>query len=152
MLWDLGKQSADITLTSDASGSWGCGEYCENRWFHFKWSTQLMHLPIATKEMIPIVISAAIYGSQWTGKIVHFHTDSMAVVHVVNSLFCNNSHLMHLIRLLVFFASYHNFWFLPPILQGYTIQQLMLYLAIICTLSFYRHLVPTLRQESFHPY
>ena len=46
-----------------------------------------MHLPIATKEMIPIVISAAIYGNQWTGKIVHFRTDNMAVVHVVNSLF-----------------------------------------------------------------
>ena len=28
MLWDLGKQSADITLTSDAAGSWGCGAYC----------------------------------------------------------------------------------------------------------------------------
>ena len=65
-----------------------------------------MHLPIATctKEMIPIIISAAIYGNQWTGKIVHFRTDNMAVVHVVNFLFCKDSHLMHLIRLLVFFC------------------------------------------------
>ena len=55
-----------------------------------------MHLPIATKEMIPIVILAVIYGNQWTGKVIHFHVDNMAVVHVVNSLFCKDSYLMRL--------------------------------------------------------
>ena len=118
MLWDLGRQTADITLTSDASGSWGCGAFYDSRWFHFQWNSRLTHLPIATKEMIPIVISAAIFGGLWSGKIVHFHTDNMAVVHVVNALFCKDSHLMHLVRLLVFFASYHNFWFFASHIAG----------------------------------
>ena len=118
MLWDLGRQTADITLTSDASGSWGCGAFYDSRWFHFQWNSRLTHLPIATKEMIPIIISAAIFGGHWSGKIVHFHTDNMAVVHVVNALFCKDSHLMHLVRLLVFFASYHNFWFFASHIAG----------------------------------
>jgi len=118
MLWDLGKQVVDVTTTSDASGSWGCGAFCETRWFHFKWTPRLWHLPIATKEMIPVVISAAIYGEQWSGKTVLFRVDNMAVVHVVNSLFCSDSHLMHLVRLLVFYASYHNFWFLASHIEG----------------------------------
>ena len=42
-------------------------------------------------------------------KIVHFRSDNMAIV-------C--SHLMHLIRLLVFFASYHNFWFFAFHIEG----------------------------------
>ena len=93
MLWDLGKQSANIISTSDASGLWGCGAFNENRWFHCKWSPRVMHLHIATKEMIPIVISVAIYGNQWTGKIIHFRIDNIAVVHVMNSLFCRDSHM-----------------------------------------------------------
>ena len=52
---------------------------------------------------------AAIFGREWSGKIVEFRVDNMAVVHAVNTTFCSDGHLMHLIRLLVFFASYHNF-------------------------------------------
>ena len=28
MLWDTGAKKADFTVTSDASGSWGCGAFC----------------------------------------------------------------------------------------------------------------------------
>ena len=44
----------------------------------------------------------------------------MAIMHVENSLFCSDSHLKHLVRLLVFFfffASYHN-WFLAYHIEG----------------------------------
>jgi len=55
------------------------------------------------------VVAAAIFGKEWSGEIVEFRVDNMAVVHVINATFCSDNHLMHLIRLLVFFASYHNF-------------------------------------------
>jgi len=58
-----------------------------------------------------MVVAAAIFGSQRSGKIIEFRVDNMAVVHAVNATFCSDGHLMHLIRLLVFSASYHNFWF-----------------------------------------
>ena len=47
-----------------------------------------------------------------------FRVDNMAVVQVVNFLFCSDSNLMHLVRLLIFFAPYHNFWFLASQIEG----------------------------------
>lgn len=54
------------------------------------------------------MLAAAIWGSHWSGKIVLFRVDNIAVVEAINA---RDAHLMHLIRLLVFFVSYHSFWF-----------------------------------------
>ena len=107
ILWDLQRQSADLSVYSDASGSWGCGAYGVS----LKWCSRLQPLPIATKELIPVILAAAMWGKHWTGKIVLFKVDNTAVVEAINATFCKDLHLMHLIRLLVFFAAYHNFWF-----------------------------------------
>lgn len=32
-------QEADVTIYSDASGSWGCGAAWENRWLQCRWSS-----------------------------------------------------------------------------------------------------------------
>ena len=70
--------------------------------------SRLQPLSIAIKELIPVVLAAATWGSHWSGKIVLFRVDNMAVVEAINTVFCKD---VHLIRLLVFFASYHSFWF-----------------------------------------
>jgi len=63
MLWDTRAKKADFKVTSDASASWGCGTFWEKAWFHFQWWDRLLYpLCIATKEMIPIVVAAAIFG------------------------------------------------------------------------------------------
>ena len=118
MLWNLQRQSADLSVFSDASGTWGCGAFYAAKWFSLKWCSRLQPLPIATKELIPIVLAAAIWGSHWSGKIVLFRVDNMAVVEAINASFCKDAHLMHLIRLLVFFASYHSFWFYAAHIAG----------------------------------
>ena len=41
-----------------------------------------------------------------------------AVAKVFNSASCSDNHLMYLICLLVFLASYHNFWFTPATLRA----------------------------------
>jgi len=119
MLWDVGGKEADFTITTDASGSWGCGAYWEKAWFHFQWWDRLRPFGIAIKEMIPIVVAAAIFGRQWAHKIIQFRVDNMAVVEVINATFCKENHLMHLVRLLVFFASYYNFWFFASHIEGH---------------------------------
>ena len=53
LLWDVSRQRADTTVTSDALGSWDCGALCKSRWFHFPWPSSLLHLPIAIKELVP---------------------------------------------------------------------------------------------------
>ena len=109
--WDLRQCSSDITVYPDASGSWGCGAYSASHWFQLKWPAQVEHLSIATKELFPVVISAALFGKLWSGHLVEFKVDNLAVVQVIQATYCKDSHLMHLIRLLVFFAAHFNFWF-----------------------------------------
>ena len=42
-----------------------------------------------TKQMIHIVVAAAIFGKQWSQKVVQFRVDNMAVVQVINATFCS---------------------------------------------------------------
>ena len=69
----------------------------------------MKELPIATKELFTVVISAALFGKLWSGHLVEFKVDNMAVVQAIQATFCKDSHLVHLIRLLVFFAAHFNF-------------------------------------------
>ena len=109
--WDLKRCNPDIIVHSDASDSWGGGAYSACYWFQLEWSLQAKELSIAIKELFPVVISAALFGKRWSGSLIDFRVDNMAVVQVIQATYCKDSHLMHLIRLLVFFAAYFNFWF-----------------------------------------
>ena len=102
--------SRECVLTSDASGSWGCGAYCDSNWFQFQWPSQAPS-NIATKELIPILFAAAIWGSAWTSACVTFRCDNAAVVAVINKGSCKDPELMHLMRCLSFYAAYYNFSF-----------------------------------------
>ena len=75
-----------IVLTSDASGSWGCGAYWGSQCFQLPWSVTACHIDIniATKELIPIVIAAALWGKMWSGQVVCSRCDNEAVVAVIN--------------------------------------------------------------------
>ena len=61
--------------------------------------------PIAIKALFPVVIAAAIYGNQWSGKLVQFKVDNTAVVQVIQPIYNQEPYLMHLIRIQVFFAA-----------------------------------------------
>ena len=39
LLTVLGEVSPSVVLTSDASGSWGCGAYWSTKWFQFAWAS-----------------------------------------------------------------------------------------------------------------
>ena len=64
---------------------------------------------MTTKEVIPIVIGAAICGRQWTGKVILCQSDNAAVVAVINLGVSRDTEVMHLIRCLVFIAAKCNF-------------------------------------------
>ena len=67
---------------SDASGSFGCGAFSpkQNTWFQLEWPETWSTIGIAAKEMLPIVIAAAIWGPSWSGEHIHFCSDNEAVV------------------------------------------------------------------------
>ena len=102
MLWNIERLLLEFTIVSDASGSWGCGAYWDEKWFNLQWPAQFLSLNIATKELIPVVIAAAVFGSQWHGQLIQFTVNNMAIVHVFNATYSKDPHLMHLICILVF--------------------------------------------------
>ena len=61
---DLHKYSPDILVYSDASGSWGSGALWQQNWFNMPWSEYLHNCSIAVKELVPVVIVAALYDPQ----------------------------------------------------------------------------------------
>ena len=107
LLSALGDQQPSITLTSDFTGSWVCGAYWSFYWFQLAWSATACPVDtnIATKELIPIVIAAALWGQHWSGQVVCSQCDSIAVVSVLNHCTSRDRELMHLLRCLTFFEA-----------------------------------------------
>ena len=91
-----------LFITSDASGSWGCGAAYQNLWFQLQWSESWENLPIAPKELVPIVIAVILWGPYWVGRHICCLCDNTAVVAVVNKRATRDSALSHLLRLLAF--------------------------------------------------
>ena len=102
-------QSRTISVTSDASGSWGCGAWHEKDWFQLAWDTRTQGLHIAAKELIPIIIGAVVWGKTWKGSKVVAYCDNSAVVAVVNRRYCHDKIMMQLLRCLFFVEAYLQF-------------------------------------------
>ena len=99
------------TVTSDASGSWGCGAFLQGnwQWFQIQWPRSWEPLNIAVKELLPIVASAAVWGTNWAGRSVIFHCDNMAVVYALNARSAHDPNLSHLLGILFFFEAHFRF-------------------------------------------
>ena len=89
----------------------GCGAFCGRFWFQLSWDIHPRYLEenIATKELLSIVIAAAIWGPMWRGKVVLCRCDNQAVVKVLSNRCCRDQKLMHLLRCLFFFEAHFQF-------------------------------------------
>lgn len=103
----------DFTVYSDASGSWGYGAWCDppRRWFQGQWPQLWQDENITAKELLPIVLAAAVWGPLWQGKSVRFRCDNAAIVHVMHTSKSSEPLVMQLIRGLHLFAMEHAFHF-----------------------------------------
>lgn len=97
--------STQHEVVSDASGHWGCGAYTQQQWFQLNWAGPSASEPIMTKELVPIVIAAAVWGRKWRGQGVVCRCDNQAVVSVIHSRTSKNRSVMHLLRCLFFFEA-----------------------------------------------
>ena len=96
----------ELHLYSDASGSFGCGAWQNNRWFQFAWPADYAGQSIATKELVPIVMACVLWGEAWRNQQIVAHCDNQAVVEVVNAGYCKDPALMQLLRCLFFVTAY----------------------------------------------
>ena len=110
--------STAITITSDASGSWGCGAWSGSAWFQLQWDQPTSLKQIATKELIPIIIAAVVWGHTWTGNQVQSLCDNKAVVTVINSRSSREPDLMQLLRCLFFLKAHFQFYLIARHLPG----------------------------------
>ena len=112
-------QAPSVTLTSDASGCWGCGAFSsEGLWFQFRWPEVWAGVHITVKELLPIVVACAVWGHGWKGKTIRCRCDNAAVVAILKSGSSKDGLAMHLMRCLFFFTAYHQLCLSPEHLPG----------------------------------
>ena len=99
-----------LEVFSDASGSFGCGAFTSSLgWFQLQWPTAWHATHITAKELVPIVIAAALWGPQWTQQRIAFRSDNMAVVELLKSGTSQDPLLMHMLRCLAFYSAFYCF-------------------------------------------
>lgn len=103
MMWDR-KGSETVEVWSDASGAWGCGALWGRRWCQVAWEEWpgFATVHIAAKELLPIIVAAAIWGQEWKGETVLCHCDNQAVVAVMNGGYCKDTAMAHMLRCLFY--------------------------------------------------
>lgn len=113
------QQSPQVHIYSDAAGSCGCGAFVSSLgWFQLKWPSSWNEVGITAKELAPVVIAAALWGSLWGDKLVCFHSDNMGVVALLKKPSSKVPVQMHLIRCLLFYAAYYKFNFVAEYIPG----------------------------------
>ena len=87
----------------------GLTAYIVPQWLAFQWTPELRTKSIQVKELFPVVAAAALFEKQWKGKVVQFVVDNKAAVDILKEGYSRESHIMHVIRMLVFFACHFQF-------------------------------------------
>ena len=100
-------------MTTDASGSWGCGAWHGKSWFQLQWGQKSQYLGIAQKELLPIVLACAAWGRKWQGRQVLCHCDNQVVVACLRSRTSKDRGIMHLLRCLVFLEAHFQCYLHP---------------------------------------
>ena len=117
------RSPPSATVTSDASGNWGCGTFSNNgKWFQLAWPDQWQGYHITVKELLPIVLRLGIWGYEWQGQTVLCRCDNAAVVAILRSGSSKDRTVMDLVRSLFFILAQFNIFLvsehLPGVLNG----------------------------------
>lgn len=105
-------------LHTDASGSWGCGAWFSTNWFALSWQGLPRLESITLKELFPVILAAALWGSEWRGHYILCHLDNQAVVSQINYLHARDPLAAHLLRFLAFFQAFFDFRMRAVHIQG----------------------------------
>ena len=114
--------SRDLEVSSDTAGSVGFGAFFRDHWFSGQWASSQQLQSIAYKELFPVVITAHIWGPQWSKMHVLFHSNNEAVVNMLNSRTSKTPCIMRLLSNLFFSAACHSFSFSAQHIPGVSNQ------------------------------
>ena len=106
-------QTVNVTTDSSRYGFGGynknTGNYFLGEWKDYLPSVDYKNCSMALLELYPIVLSANLWGSQWSRKRIIFHCDNLATVHIINRKRSKCPIIMKLIRKLTIDAALNNF-------------------------------------------
>ena len=105
-------------LTTDASGSWGCGTCWQQEWFQLQWSGMLQEAHISIKELTPVVLVAGVWGRRWSASGVQVLSDNTAMVAAINNQTSRIEQSAHLLRCLAFLSTQFQCTFVAEHLPG----------------------------------
>ena len=77
--------------------------------FQLAWPVSWDIIDISVKELVPVVVAAALWGEKWRQRHVCIHSDNMAVVSVIKSGTTSSQQSMHLLRCLFFYCAFYRF-------------------------------------------
>ena len=81
-----GSNTHKAVVTSDASGSWGCGAFLDDgRWFQISWQGFWSQVHITVKELLPVVVACAVWGRTTQGNSIQIRCDNADVVAILRS-------------------------------------------------------------------
>ncbi|MEE4247451.1 MAG: reverse transcriptase domain-containing protein [Kangiellaceae bacterium] len=109
-----------LKLYSDAAGSRGFAAVFGSHWFSGGWPASWPTVHITLQELFPITLILEIWGPLLVGKRVFFHSDNLAVVHIVNRQTAKDPLTMVLVRRLVVAAMTHNVIFKARHIPGFS--------------------------------
>ena len=112
------QEQPHIVVTSDASGRWGCGAFFDQKWFQLQWASSMQDSNITIKELVPIVLAAAVWGKEWYGLTMQARCDNSAVVAILNWGNSQDPEVMHLIRCLAFIKAKFQICLFASHIQG----------------------------------
>ena len=107
-----------LSVTSDASGTWGCGAWSDSHWFQLEWPAAARHHHISFKELFAGLVAAAVWGRLWRGARVRWICDNQAAVSAVTGRSCRDQGMMHLVRCLFFLEAWYDFHVMAEHLPG----------------------------------
>ena len=93
-------QAYTVEIWTDASGSWGGGAVWGAKWCQIAWEAWpgFASASIAPKELLPIIVAAAVWGEAWRGRTVLCHCDNQAVVAAISGGYCRELVMAHMLR------------------------------------------------------
>ena len=113
---------------TDASGLFGaCGLWAPHRCFQLQWPTTWSAVDIVVKELVPVVVTVALWGGQWHHSHVYFHIDNEEVVAIIQQQSGRGVIVQHLLRCFYFYLAFYQFCFTVEHIPGVLIVQQMHY-------------------------
>ena len=77
-------QKHDVQIQTDASETWGCGALFENHWLQLEWLMEWKRMDLVAKELVPIVLSCAVWCPLLPGKSTEFKCDNKGLVNAIS--------------------------------------------------------------------